>query len=858
MANKLEACFLDVTEALGRDLSKAEKARLKDSVNRAMTRAERAGEVDVDGAVRKILEEETRTIAAAAAVAKRNSALNAKLYMKELANFKNTWADDPESGLQALLGGSFTMRKGAGNSVAAGIASLQGNYIGTLTSKLAAQGLLDSKLWASTMGEHIWRAAHELGQPTPNLKGLPKEVVDIAKTILDVQEMARLNANGAGAWIGKLPGRLVRQSHDMVKLRRAGMEAWVSKISEQLDWDKTLPDVAVENRDRVLREMFTQLSSGVHVKMSAEPLTGLKGFGNVAKRFSHERVLHFKSPDAGFAYYKEFGSGNIMEDVVQELSGLARDTAIMRRLGPNAKMNLDRLVDGMMKKYRADNDAVRLKKIDETYKDLSRRLWPQLTGEVNIPGNAMLAEAAEGFRNLTRMAKLGGSVLSSLNDTVAYASTLKYAGADSFGGGFVNALESTFGSIGKEITPEQRRLAAQMGVMFDSVLSSNMLMDQEKPGAMSRLMGQYFKLNLQSPWTNGVRRGATRAVSMSHAESRGLGFGQLSKEMSGFLNRHDVSPAEWDIYRKGEVFDVGDGVKQLTPESIESLSPQSFDALIEDKTLQGKQLDKARENAKQSLQTKLRNLYFEVGALATTEPGANERAFLLRGTQAGTAEGELFRSFAQFKSFPVSIMRNHMGRFLHGYHPDRVSTPEAFKRLFTDRKNSGFGDMAQFVVGATMMGYASMVLKDLAKGKQPRVPTDPKSAYKILLAAAAQGGAGGIYGDFLFGESVSRFGHGPIETLLGPAAGDASDLYDLYTKMRNGDNAAASSFRFVLNHTPYYNLFYTRAAMDYAVAYRFQEWMNPGYLNRMQERLKTEKDQEFLLPPSEAIPFGGF
>jgi len=34
--------------------------------------------------------------------------------------------------------------------------------------------------------------------------------------------------------------------------------------------------------------------------------------------------------------------------------------------------------------------------------------------------------------------------------------------------------------------------------------------------------------------------------------------------------------------------------------------------------------------------------------------------------------------------------------------------------------------------------------------------------------------------------------------------------------------------------------------------------LNPGYLTRMERRLKKEEDQEFFLPPSSVIPRGGF
>ena len=49
------------------------------------------------------------------------------------------------------------------------------------------------------------------------------------------------------------------------------------------------------------------------------------------------------------------------------------------------------------------------------------------------------------------------------------------------------------------------------------------------------------------------------------------------------------------------------------------------------------------------------------------------------------------------------------------------------------------------------------------------------------------------------------------------------------------------------------NLFYARAAFDYLILYRIQEWLNPGSLKRMERRLKQDSNQTYLLPPSQAI-----
>jgi len=68
--------------------------------------------------------------------------------------------------------------------------------------------------------------------------------------------------------------------------------------------------------------------------------------------------------------------------------------------------------------------------------------------------------------------------------------------------------------------------------------------------------------------------------------------------------------------------------------------------------------------------------------------------------------------------------------------------------------------------------------------------------------------------------------------------------------VRDGDDAAAASLRYAMAQTPFLNLFYTRAAMDYLFLYSVQEAVNPGALRRMERRAEQENGQQFLLQPS--------
>jgi hypothetical protein len=162
--------------------------------------------------------------------------------------------------------------------------------------------------------------------------------------------------------------------------------------------------------------------------------------------------------------------------------------------------------------------------------------------------------------------------------------------------------------------------------------------------------------------------------------------------------------------------------------------------------------------------------------------------------------------------------------------------------------------MAEFLIASTFFGYIAMSAKDIAKNRTPRSPADPKT----WIAAFLQGGAAGIYGDFLFGDVKNRFGGGFVSTLAGPTAGTIDQLATIYGKARDGEDAGKDLFRLAYQGAPavagvvyppavILNSVYVKSVMDHMIYYNVMEALSPGYLRRMQRRLKKENDQEILI-----------
>jgi hypothetical protein len=869
-----ESCLLEVQKVAGRDLTPTEKAGVNKTISNLIKRLESKGEIDgLDQKVMQLVDELVLEKKEKAIIEKRNAIKNVQKRIKLEHNLLNNWKDDPAEGIKAFIDNSLTNREGSKRGLSRSVAAAKHNYTQGLMSRLAKKQLLD--IASSTdqgVQKQIWKAMYELHQPKPDMEALGKllpEAVDVAREFNAMNDFARVQANKAGAWIKKLPGYVMKRSHDSLKISKAAgpnvklgdpahQKAWKAWVTDNLDWDRSLVDVAPEDRDEVLSTMFTQLSNGYHVKFS-DKAGGPQGIGSPASGLSHERVLHFKNADAEFEYHQRYGTGNnLLDNMVSGLHKMARDTAIMNTAGPNAKGNMDNVVDTVMKKLTKEGKGAEADALKKRYDTLMKTVWPNITGEASIPGHQLAARISQTSRNVMMLADLTNAIFASFTDPLAMGSVWRYTGerkGTEFFQGMVGIVKEITSNIGRSKNEVDTHLASEFGIGIETIGSSLGLLDpdMDTPGRTAAAVSALFKINGMSWWQDTIRLGSAKMTGARHAQYADRAFGDLPEGMQSLFKQFSISEGDWEAIRKLSPFeDPRTGDKIMTPEGVLDIPDHDIAHLIEGKISRSK-----LDNYKAELQEKYRSLFSEVAAWATTEPGPGIRGVLLRGTRPGTPEGEMLRHFMMYKTFTASLMRNHLGRELHGYRPERMSSVGALAQMFKDPKGGSLGGMMNLMFWGPMLGYVSMSAKEMAKGKEPRVPTDAESFKKIYMASAARSGALGLYGDFLFGEVTQKYGTDWVIGLAGPTARRAADVGNLYGTFRKGGDTGAEAFRLLLNNTPGYNLFYTKWMLDYGLVYRAQEAMNPGYLRRMERRVKKDKDQEYLIPPSSVIPRGG-
>lgn len=785
----------------------------------------------------KAADELANNILMAAVIEKRNGALNLAARTKALTFVMSEFKGNEAEGVKALLAGSQFKRRGARLSVDAEQKGFEGEWVGGIIAEMERENLW--RLFTSeTMARETARALYLMGDAKADMSGLPKEAVKMAEIIHRYQEDARGTQNRFGAWIRDMKGYIVRQTHDMFRIRAEGFQAWRDFVLPRIDLDKTFYSRGVTDIEAGLREMWSNFAAGQHMKFDPdeELSAAFPGMGkSEARKQSQSRVLYFKDGDNWFDYNERFGAGRFADSVLGGLERASRSAALMKVLGTNPEATLTRLLDEIEDGLRTDPEA--RARFHEQRKSIDN-LFAHVDGRANIPGSHMGAQISSGLRAWQSMAKLGGAVISSITDIPVYAAEQRFQGR-----GLLSGMSDAIGGLmhGRG-SKEQQQILSSLGVFFDSMrngVARRFDAQENVGGKTSKLMQQFFKWNGLTWWTE-VLRGSS-ALSLSHmlAQNVSAPWGKLSPDLRNLMGLYNIDEAKWDLVRMAATKEA-DGRMYLTPESVASVPRAALENYI---TGIGRTVsDASVQNLVDDLSGALRAMYIDRAEHAVIEPDSRTRSLLLRGTNPGTVWGEVARFVAQFKSFPVAMLQKTMGREIYGRGYDSLG----------QYLKEGKGDMlglAHLMLWLTVFGYGAMSVKDMLKGRSPR---DPLAA-GTWTAAFLQGGGAGIYGDFIFGEMRNRFGGGVLNTVAGPVFGTAEDIMDIYGRVKAGDDAAAKAFRVAVNNTPFLNMFYTRMALDYLLLYNIQEQLNPGYLRRMERRIEKENGQTFLIKPSEVV-----
>lgn len=177
---------------------------------------------------------------------------------------------DAGRALEARLVGINTPIPGGRNSIAAQSHALWTTSAGALLADLRRAGGGDRlvKLF-STPAFELDIAKALRGEPAH------PDAVLIGQAIEKTREDLRRQENDAGGWRGKLDGYVTRQSHDSLKVRRAGYAKWKAEILPLLDQARTFDrqeDLLVQLRQERSEVLQHQLAANAELQAIHENL----------------------------------------------------------------------------------------------------------------------------------------------------------------------------------------------------------------------------------------------------------------------------------------------------------------------------------------------------------------------------------------------------------------------------------------------------------------------------------------------------------------------------------------------------------------------------------------------------------
>ena len=634
----------------------------------------------------------------------------------------------------------------------------------------------------------------------------------IALSWAGVAEKARLRFNAAGGHMGKRSDWGLPQAHDTAKVRKVSYEEWRDFIMPRLDLEAMGRDFnngrafTNETLEVLMKDAFEAIRTDGYSRRSPAARYG----SAVYNRRADHRFFKFKSADDWMGYSERFGGGrDAFRVMIGHLDNMAMDIAMMEELGPNSFHTFRYLADAAqhLASRSAEPDALdrarRKLKVADDMMDL-------FTGRSNMPQNAKVARGASALRNYLSSAHLGSALFSNVTDFNNQRIAAGFVGMSKLG--FMRQLARLATSR------NMRAQANEAGLVFENAVNiGNAVARYELEELHIESAARLADFTIRASglgWLTEVQRQSFGLEFMSQAAKwRAGSWADLPGRTQRMFKSYGIGENDWPVIQRTRVHETAGGLHLLRSQEIE----EAGDAGLADRYMEA---------------------ITSLTEFAVPTADMFGRALVVGRTQPGSISGELLRFGLQFKSFPVTMLVTQFGRIM----------AEAYQ----GRLGSALNYAAGLLVGNTILGALGLQMKEMSKGRDPRDMT----SVKFWLAALAQGGGAGIFGDFFFSD-VNRFGGGLAETLAGPGVGFVDDMLRFTVgnarELALGDetHAGRELVGLLRRYTPGGSLWYLRLAYEREVLDQIQRMIDPEAARSFRRRIQSarEYDTQYFAPP---------
>jgi hypothetical protein len=572
----------------------------------------------------------------------------------------------------------------------------------------------------------------------------------LAEGITDALEDLRLMFNEAGGMISKMDNWGLPHVHNRLAVMRAGADEWFGQIDRRLDWSRIndpltgrplpaepntgLPPEAM--RRRFLKEAWDNIVFG---KEADDPAYGRpKGVATYRKHMD-QRHLHFKSGQDWMEYNRDFGTGGLHQSLMGHVHRMSRDIILMREFGPNPKLGAEYEADLWRSKAKKAGDTALSDAIASDSAVALRMLNVMSGGNVpETPAQQWIATAFSTTRSLLTAAFLDRAIIASLSDMNSMRMAAKSMGMNS-----LNPIARQVGlaqSLGRD---ELLRAGWVADTMADAGTALARFQQEVAPQEWAERVTQ-FSMRAQglSFWTDRARATAYFEYAGFMQGQADRGFNDLEPKLKSHFQKWNISPADWDEFRRQEnVFTADNGATFLAPlhfRKTTQMNAQRADDLF------FKMQGAAEEFLELAVPTK------SLLAQGWVDPAAYN-------LPPGSPLFEVAKTGLAFKSFTMTFTINQIRQI--------KAQPTMGAKIM-------YGlDLA---AGATVLGAVALQLNEVLMGRDPQDMTDPL----FMARAAAKGGGFGIIGDIVTTGQAS-WGGGFSSYIAGPVPQAITDVYGL-------------------------------------------------------------------------------
>lgn len=688
-------------------------------------------------------------------------------------------------------------------------------------------------------------------------------------------ERLRMLFNDAGGAIGWREDYGLPTWHDGGAVLHVKFDRWRAFIDPRLDWEKIrspLTGERIDEADRAdtLQHVYNSIvTDGWNTR---EPTKGGGGSASLALSRQDARFLTFKNADAWNEYSRAFGRGDPQDVMMGHIRSMAREVALMQKLGPNPSAT----VQWLKQIVAQEAGFARTGEPSLFRRTLGTRIGDVVTGGSGVSQDKSVRHAGDlidSMYEIARSASQPHAVWAKLVDADANAQSGAKLGRAIITHALINPLLQVnarlhygipvapmLGSIIRGFDGQSGREIARAGMIMQDAMHSL------EGGA--REAGLFDRMVEKSKWLPAITTHYTVLDAFVQASRRAYWWDASAMVASHLGKEWDSVPArvrsllagfgldekDWGVMRAAEVYEPASGARFLRWQEIAAADRGK---VLEAKGRSDNPVNDAAAAPDMANETAMKYLGMLNGVMEFGTPSSRWRskAAMTGGLPAGSIWATALRSPLMFKSFLGSAT---------------VSFLEALRHELAANKAVGAAAAGANLIALGALGVAVLQAKSISAGKDPR-SMDPrtKDGLETIMHGFLTSGALSVYGDFLASDH-SSYGHDIPTELAGPLFSSAVDAEQAVEGLAvRGFKAATGQkqkpldigggvAKFLANNTELLSTHWALSAAYHRIFVDQLQYMTDPQAHdtfrRMEQGVKKDTNQNFYWRPGQLLP----